>query len=264
MTPPLAVLLVGLGVVGRGMSGLLGIGGGLVIIPLLLYVPEWLGFGAIDIRTASAVAVMQVTAATLSGTLAHGRQRRVYARLALTMSAGSAGGALLGGIISAYVPGQALLVATAMLATVAAGLMFVPRPPEGADPAGFPPFSPVPAVLAGAFVGLVIGMNGAGAFLMVPMLIYLFKIPTRVALATVLAVGFPTSCAAAVGKIATGQVPLWTSLAVIVGAIPGAQVGSRVSARTAARVLRWAYGVLVSAIAAGLWWDVLNIGAPAR
>ena len=264
MTPSFAILLVSLGVVGGGLSGLLGIGGGLVIIPLLLYVPEWLGFGAVDIRTASAVAVMQVTAATLSGTLAHGRQRRVYARLAVTMSAGSAGGALLGGITSAYVPSEVLLVATAALATVAAGLMFVPRPPETVDPSSFPPFRPVPAVLAGLFVGLVIGMNGAGAFLMVPMLIYLFRIPTRVALATVLAIGFPTSCAAAVGKIATGQVPLWTSLAVIAGAIPGAQIGSRVSARTSTHVLRWAYGILVSIIAAGMWWDVLNFGTAVR
>lgn len=263
MTVSFAVLLVCLGVVGGGLSGLLGIGGGLVIIPLLLYVPEWLGFEAIDIRTASAVAVMQVTAATLSGTLAHSRQRRVYARLAITMSVGSAGGALLGGIVSAYVPSQALLVATATLATVAAALMFVPRPPESADPSALPQFNPVLAVLAGLFIGLVIGMNGAGAFLMVPMLIYLFKIPTRVALATVLAVGFPTSCAAAAGKIATGQVPLWSSLAVIAGAIPGAQVGSRVSARTPARVLRWAYGILVSLIAAGMWWDVLNLATPA-
>ena len=263
MTPALAVLLVGLGVVGGGLSGLLGIGGGLVIIPLLLYVPERLGFAPIDIRTASAVAVMQVLAATLSGTLAHGRQRRVYARLAVTMSVGSAGGALLGGVISAYVPTDVLLVATAGLATVAAALMFVPRPPEAADPTGFPRFNPVLAVVAGLFAGLVIGMNGAGAFLMVPMLIYLFKIPTRVALATVLAVGFPTSCAAAIGKIATGQVPLWSSLAVVAGAIPGAQLGSRVSARTSARVLRWTYGMLVFAIAAGMWWDVLNRGAPA-
>ena len=263
MTLSFAILLIGLGVVGGGLSGLLGIGGGLVIIPLLLYVPEGLGFGAIDIRTASAIAVMQVTAATLSGTLAHGRQRRVYARLALTMSAGSAGGALLGGVVSAYVPSEVLLVATALLATVAAGLMFVPRPPETADPSVFPAFSPILAVVAGLFVGLVIGMNGAGAFLMVPMLIYLFRIPTRVALATVLAVGFPTSCAAAVGKIATGQVPLWASLAVILGAIPGAQLGSIISARTSARVLRWTYGILVFVIAAGMWWDVFNIGTPA-
>jgi uncharacterized membrane protein YfcA len=179
------------------------------------------------------------------------------------MSVGSAGGALLGGVVSAYIPGETLLVATASLATVAAGLMFVPRPPEALDPSAFPTFSPVLAVLAGLFVGLVIGMNGAGAFLMVPMLIYLFKIPTRVALATVLAVGFPTSCAAAIGKLATGQVPLWASLAVVAGAIPGAQLGSRVSARTPARVLRWTYGVLVSLIATGMWWDVLNVAAPA-
>ncbi|MDP8925024.1 MAG: sulfite exporter TauE/SafE family protein [Chloroflexota bacterium] len=263
MTPSFAILLVGLGIVGGGLSGLLGIGGGLVIIPLLLYVPAGLGLAVVDIRTASAVAVMQVVAATLSGTLAHGRQRRVFVGLAVTMSVGSVAGALLGGIVSAYVPGEVLLVVTALLATVAAALMFVPRPTEAAGPSSFPPFNPILAILAGLVVGLVIGMNGAGAFLMVPMLIYLFKIPTRVALATVLAVGVPTALAAAAGKIATGQVPLWPSLAVILGAIPGAQLGSIVSARTPIRVLRWAYGLLVFVIAAGMWWDVFNSGAPA-
>jgi len=258
VTVAFAALLVGLGLIGGGLSGLLGIGGGLVIIPLLLYVPGALGFEVVDIRAASAIAVVQVTAATLSGAIAHGRSGRVYARLAVTMSVGSATGALLGGVVSAYIPADTLLVATATLATTAAALMFIPRPPETIDPTSYPPFRPALAVLAGFLIGLVIGMNGAGAFLMVPVLIFVFRMPTRVALATVLAVGFPTSAAAAFGKMVTGQVALWASLAVVVGAIPGAQLGSLVSARTPARVLRWLYGALVSVIAIGMWWDVLH------
>jgi uncharacterized membrane protein YfcA len=75
----------------------------------------------------------------------------------------------------------------------------------------------------------------------------------------VLAVGFPTSLAASIGKIATGQVPLGVAGIVVVGAIAGAQAGSAISARTPSRVLRWLYGALVSIIAAGLWWDIFNV-----
>src|SRR5262245_11725083 len=120
----LLVLLLGL--IGGTLSGLLGIGGGLVIVPLLLYAPLWLGFAPIDIRTATAVAVVQVTAATLSGAIAHRRRGAVYMRLAVPMSVASALGALVGAVTSAMVPGYLLLLTTAILATVAALLMFLP------------------------------------------------------------------------------------------------------------------------------------------
>jgi uncharacterized membrane protein YfcA len=255
------LVMFALGIVGGTLSGLLGIGGGLVIVPMLLYVPLWVGFGEIDIRTATAVAVVQVTAATLSGTIAHRRRGAVNARLAVTMSVASASGALLGGVISAQVQQELLLWATAGLATIAALLMFLPPRLDLIDPDG-PPRYNVPVVCtAGLFIGLVIGLNGSGAFLMTPALIYLVGLPTRTALGTVLAVGFPTSLAAAVGKVATGQVPLGIAAPVVVGALIGAQGGSWLSARLPPRSLRWLYGVLVSGIAIGLWWDVLHAGS---
>lgn len=261
MSPAYLATLVALGLTGGTLSGLLGIGGGLVIVPLLLYVPHWLGFGEIDIRTASAVAVVQVTAATLSGTLAHRRRGGVHARLAVTMAVASATGALLGGVISAAVLPDLLLRSTAVLATIAALMMFLPARVDASAVAvepGAVPFNVPLVCTAGLLIGLVIGLNGSGAFLMMPVLIYLVGVPTRTALGTVLAVGFPTALAAAFGKFATGQVPLAMTAVVVVGAIVGAQLGSWLSARTPARVLRWLYGALVSAIAAGLWYDVVN------
>jgi uncharacterized protein len=166
---------------------------------------------------------------------------------------------LVGGVVSAYVLAGLLLVATACLATTAALLMFLPARVESADPSHAPAYNVVVVLVAGTLIGLVIGMNGAGAFLMMPTLIYLVGLPTRVALGTVLAVGFPTSLAAAIGKVATGQVPYWLALLVVIGAIIGAQGGSWLSARTSPRMLRWLYGALVSVIAAGLWYDIFTV-----
>ena len=124
----LVPLLFVLGLIGGTLSGLLGIGGGLVIVPLLLYVPQFLGVH-LDIRAATAVAVVQVTAATLSGTIAHRRRGAVHGRLAITMSVASASGALVGGVVSAYVPAELLLLTTACLATLAARDERRQRPP---------------------------------------------------------------------------------------------------------------------------------------
>ena len=258
MTVLYGLLLLVLGLIGGTLSGLLGIGGGLVIVPLLLYAPLWLGFDPIDIRTATAVAVVQVTAATLSGAIAHRRRGSVYMRLAVTMSVASALGALGGGVFSASVPANILLLTTATLATVAALLMFLPARVELTEEGATPPFNRVVVCVSGFVIGLIIGMNGSGAFLMMPTLIYLVGLPTQIAIGTVLAVGFPTSLAAALGKIATGQVPLALAGIVVVGAVVGAQAGSWIGARTPPRVLRWLYGGLVSMIAAGLWWDILH------
>ena len=214
---------------------------------------------ALGVGATSAIAVVQVTAATLSGALAHKKRGAVNMRLAVTMSAASAGGALIGGVTSAYVPAGLLLVATACLATAASLLMFLPARIESLDPADAPVYNVVVVLVAGLLIGLVIGMNGAGAFLMMPTLIYLVGLPTRVALGTVLAVGFPTSLAAAAGKVVTGQAPFWLSFLVVIGALIGAQGGSWLSARTSPRVLRWLYGGLVSVIAAGLWYDIFVV-----
>jgi uncharacterized membrane protein YfcA len=183
-------------------------------------------------------------------------------RLAVPMSVASAAGALGGGIVSAYVPADLLLLATAVLATVAALLMFLPARIEDVEAGDRPPFNLPVVCVSGFAIGTVIGMNGSGAFLMMPTLIYLVGVPTRVALGTVLAVGFPTSLAASIGKIATDQVPLTIAAVVVLGAIFGAQAGSWLSARTPPRMLRWLYGALVSVIAAGLWYDILTVTAP--
>ena len=180
------------------------------------------------------------------------------------MSVASASGALVGGVVSAYVPAGLLLVTTAGLATVAALLMFLPARVEDLDPDDRPPFNVPVVCIAGFAIGLVIGLNGAGAFLMMPTLIYLVGLPTRIALGTVLAVGFPTSLAASIGKFATGQVPIQIAAIVVLGAIVGAQIGSWLSARTPPRVLRWLYGALVSVIAIGLWWDIFNVAVGHR
>lgn len=253
----LAVLLALLGLLAAFLSGLLGIGGALMLIPMLLYIPEGLGLASFDVKTASAVAVTQVAIASGAGTLANFKRGLVYRRLAAVVVGTMVLGALLSGWASQFLPGLALLVLLATLAVLGAAAMLLPvsRHEQGrAQPA----FNPILAATCGLGVGSIIGLVGGGSFLLVPIQVYLLRIPTRTAMATGLAAVLPTALSAVIGKAVGGQVPLLQAVLVCLLSIPGAQMGTACSARIPARVLRRIYAAVVLTVAAGLWYDVFN------
>lgn len=252
------LLLLTLGVASGILSGMLGIGGAILIVPMLLYLPQWLGLGAVDIKSAAAIAVAQVVAASITGAVAHGRHGLVHTRLAIAMASGSTVGALVGGVVSASAPADLMLIIAASLATSAAALMGLRAPAHPEAGSGHRPFNAPVAAACGSAIGLLIGMIGIGSFLMVPTLIWILRQPTRVAMATVLAIAFPTALAGFTGKVITGQIPWMQAGIMVVGAVPGAQLGSWLSARLSTRLLRLAYGIVVLVIAVGLWFDVAN------
>jgi hypothetical protein len=95
-----------------------------------------------------------------------------------------------------------------------------------------------------------------GAFIMIPILLYVLKIPLRVALGSTLAIGLFSATAGLAGKIATGQVPFHMAVALLLGAIPSARLGSIVSKKTETQILRWLLSVIISATAIKVWYDI--------
>jgi uncharacterized membrane protein YfcA len=166
-------------------------------------------------------------------------------------------GALLGGLASQRVPEAILLTLSAVLASIAASVMLLPAARAELGPER-PAFNVALTVSCGLGVGGVIGLSGTGAFVMVPLQVFLLGIPTRTAIATSLAAGFPTASAALVGKALAGQVQWLPALVVCLLAIPGAQLGTAVAARLSIRVLRRLYALIVLLVAASLWFDVLH------
>jgi uncharacterized membrane protein YfcA len=260
MTIGFLLTLGGLGLCGALVSGLLGVGGAIVMIPLLLYVPPLLGVGGLDIRDVAGITMVQVFAAAVSGVVAHRRHRSVNYRLAWVGGIAMAGGTLAGALASSVVSSFALLFVFALMATAAAGMLFIPLETVGQPIFGeHVEFSTTRAILVAAGVGLGAGLVGAGgAFLLVPLLLYVVRVPIRVTVGSSLAITAFAAVSGVAGKLATGQVPLAPALAVIVGAVPGAQIGSHFSARLPGRVLRFALAVVVIGSAARVWWDLLS------
>lgn len=252
-----AALLLLLGGLAGLLSGLLGIGGGILMVPLLLYVPPALGQPAFAMKAVAGITMVQSLAASLAGTLAHGRHR-VHKELVLYMGGAVAAGALAGGLGSYWLEGTALEILFAALALIAGTLLFLPvreAPEHEPSPVRFSR----PAALAlGSGIGLLGGVVGqGGGFMIVPGLIYLLRIPTRTALGSSLAIGLISGAAGFAGKALTAQIPFWPSLAVVAGALAGSLVGSRLSQRLSQVALRRTLAVVVILTALRIGWGLL-------
>jgi uncharacterized membrane protein YfcA len=263
VTPGLALTLLGLGTVGAFVSGLLGVGGALVMIPLLLYVPPLLGAGALDVKAVAAITMVQVFVASLTGMLAHRRHKAVHRELALLGGIAMAAGAFSGALLSKFVGDRWLLLVFALMATAAALLLVAPvewLAPPTVVPAsdGSLRFSRPRTVAVAGGVGIAAGLVGAGgAFLLVPLLLAVVGVPIRVTIGSSLAITVLASAAGVAGKLLTGQVPAGPALLVCLGALPAAHLGAAVSRRLAAPHLRLALLAIVVLTAARVWWDLL-------
>lgn len=240
------------------LSGLLGIGGGIVMFPILLYLLPLLGFEGIDVKSITGLTMIQGFSASLSAMLFYHSQRLVNKSLVLTLGLSLFLSSLAGAIVSRGVSDKSLLFIFGIMALAASAMMCIPRSYSKDDVREDKvEFHKPTAVFAGVVVGFFIGMVGqGGAFIIIPILLYLLKIPLRVALGSTLAIGLFSSTAGLAGKIATGQVPFKIAGVLLLGAIPFAQLGGRVSQKTGTKFLRWLLALLISATAMKIWYDL--------
>ncbi len=253
------VLLV-LGLFGGFLSGLLGLGGAIIMIPLMLTVPKLLGAGALSMKAVAGLSMIQVVFASLSGVVRHRKNKFVSMKLLLTLGVAVAIGSGFGSTISKYMSNKSLMIAFGVIAVVAAIMMFIPPKEDDSnitDPDQIEFNKPLAAVL-GFVIGSLAGMVGAGGgFILVPVMIYILKIPIRVTIGTSLGIVFIGAIMGAIGKMATGQVDWLLALALIISSIPSAQIGSMVSKRTPALVLRYSLMLVIIFTSVEIWYKII-------
>ncbi|HXV78425.1 MAG TPA: sulfite exporter TauE/SafE family protein [Candidatus Binatia bacterium] len=247
------------GLAGFG-AGFIGLGGGLLLFPLLLYLPPYLGFEAIDARTVAALVISQVFFAGLIGGAAHWRKGRVHKKLTLVGAIASAVGSFLGGIGSKWVAEWFLLFLFGIVTIIAGAVMFLPGPSVEQEQASVDRIIVPPVALAAISlaVGIVVGLLGAGNFLFIPLLIYVLKIPTRITIGSSLVIHVLNGFSGFIGKLITGQVPLLMTAVVIFGASLGALVGEKSHSRASPKILRYAYAGIIAIVALRVWISLLS------
>ncbi|MCY9694217.1 sulfite exporter TauE/SafE family protein [Paenibacillus alginolyticus] len=249
-----------LGFVGSFFSGLLGIGGAIINYPLLLFVPSTLGVAQFTGREVAAISMFQVFFASLAGLIAFRKkgEKTIHNGLVLYMGTSILLGSLAGGFGSRFLHGDVINILYGVLAIIAVVLMLIPTRVKQADPEGVITFNKWIAAISAFIVGIVSGVVGAGgAFILIPIMLTVLKIPTRITIASSLAIVFISAVGGVIGKITAGPFPIIPTIFVVLGSLIGAPLGSRVSSKINVRFLRYALVILISLTAVKVWSSIL-------
>jgi len=255
----LLAIVFGIGVGGGALSGLLGIGGGIVTAPLLLYLPRLFGHEPLSMHVVGGLTISQALFASLCGSFGHWRTGNVDRRLAAVMSGVIFVAALAGGAGSKWFSHRFLLGLFLLLSLAAAVMILLPQPRR--DGAAYSPglFSTPAAIAIALGIGLLGGLVGqGGSFILIPMAVALLKVPLRIAMGSNMVIIFFASLAGFLGKAATGQVPLLLAGALLAGILPGSLAGVALSRRVSTEALRVALGVLILAACARMALDLVR------
>jgi uncharacterized protein len=280
-----AGMLLAMGLAVGVLSGMFGIGGGFIVTPMLIF----LGVPApIAVGTGAA----QVAASSVSGALTHWTRRTIDVKMALILLAGGIFGSLFGVVMQRWLKaiGQLELfisfVYVVLLGTIGA-LMLIEsiealRRNKAAKAVGsaairgshhnwiqglplkqrFPAsklyISTIPVVLLGAVVGWLTAIMGVGGgFLLVPALIYLLRMPTRIVIGTsVFQIMFVTAFTTVMQSWQNHTVDLLLGLPLMIGGVIGAQYGARLGQRMQAEQLRIFLALLVLGVALRMMVDL--------
>ncbi len=252
------IVLFLIGFFGSFISGMLGIGGSIIKYPLLLYIPVLLGVGSLSPAEVAGISAVQVFFASLGGVWAYRKGEYLNKPLILSMGLSVLIGSFIGGLGSDLLSGNSINLVYAGMATIAAVMMFVPNK-EVEEPIDAKlEFNYWIAIIAGFIVGLGAGIVGAaGAFLLVPIMLVVLKIPTRVTIASSLAITFLSSIGSTIGKVMTDQILYIPALVMIIASIIAAPLGANTGKKINTKILRAILAILILATAVKIWMDIL-------
>lgn len=276
-----AFLLLGLGGIVGILSGMFGVGGGFLMTPLLFFI-------GIPPAVAVATEANQIVASSFSGVLAHFKRKTVDLRMGTVLLIGGLVGAGFGVMVFNYLKAQGqvdLLVKLCYVVFlgVIGGLMFfeslnaIRNVKKGKAPVrkkhnwihGLPfkmrfrvsglYISVIPPLIVGVAVGILAAIMGVGGgFIMVPAMIYLLGMPTKVVVGTSLfQIIFVTAFTTMLHATTNFTVDIVLAVLLLVGGVIGAQIGTRIGIKMKAEQLRILLALMVLVVCGKLALELL-------
>ncbi len=278
-----AFLLLGLGGLVGILSGMFGVGGGFLMTPLLFFI-------GIPPAVAVATEANQIVASSFSGVLAHLKRQTVDLKMGLVLLVGGLFGATVGVQVFKALKaiGQVELLVTlsyVVFLGVVGGLMFfesLRAIRRANDPSPRKPvrkqrnwvhalplkmkfrtsgiyISVIPPILVGVIVGVLAAIMGVGGgFIMVPAMIYILGMPTKVVIGTSLfQIIFVTGFTTLMHATTNYTVDMALAVLLLIGGVVGAQIGTRIGLKMKAEQLRILLSILVLGVSGKLAFDLL-------
>ncbi|MFL5349589.1 MAG: sulfite exporter TauE/SafE family protein [Hyalangium sp.] len=234
-----------------GLAGaLLGIGGGVVLVPLLVF-----GFH-LPLEEAVPASLMCVVASSCASAASYVDNRLSDIRLGLSLELATVTGAIAGGLLAAYLaPAMVAVVFGLFTFYVALQILLVRSPAQEPVTAEYTPVN-YPLGISGSFVagGLSALLGVGGGPLKVPLMSYGMRVPFKVASATSNLMIGVTGAASVASYAWRGQVKLALVSPLIVGVLAGAYFGSRLMPRVPTAVLKKLFAIVLLVVAAQMFW----------
>ncbi|MFP5357559.1 MAG: sulfite exporter TauE/SafE family protein [Gammaproteobacteria bacterium] len=243
------------------LAGLFGVGGGLVMVPILAWLLPLQGVGADYMQVAIGTSLAVIAATSISSTLAHQRRGAVAWPVFLRVAAGLVLGALLGAHVADALGSPALRRIVGVGALLVALQLLLGGTPA-ARPAGTRPHA-LELFGAGGIIGALSSLIGIGGGSLTVPYLSLRGLPIHQAVGTAAACGVPIAWAGALGFIWTGwgqtslggwhlgYVSLSAFAGLAVASVLAAPLGARLAHGLPPRTLKRAFAVLLVAVA--LW-----------
>ena len=273
-------LLLGIGGLVGILSGMFGVGGGFLITPLLFFV-------GIPPAVAVATSANQIVASSVSGLMAHVKRRGVDFIMGGVLLAGGLVGSALGVQVFTLLKaaGQVDLLVNlcyVVFLGIVGGLMMIESVRAIMRSKHAPPkrrkhnwvhnlpfklkfrvsglyISVIPPLMVGMLVGLLAAIMGVGGgFIMVPAMIYLLGMPTKVVIGTSLfQIIFVAAFTTFMHAVTNNTVDIILAVLLLIGGVVGAQIGTRLGVKLRAEQLRILLAAIVLLVCTKLALDLL-------
>ncbi|WP_353458485.1 sulfite exporter TauE/SafE family protein [Staphylococcus coagulans] len=237
------VIILLIGVFGGFISGLVGIGGAIIIYPAILILPALFGVPTYSAYIASGLTSSQVFFSTLSGSLKAIKKDEFSPKLVMNMGGGMIFGGIIGALLANLFNATFINIIYIIIAITALILMVIKVKPRSEQKGSY---RPLLLITIGALIGIFSGIVGAGgAFIIIPILLVIFKLPMNTVVANSIVIAFLSSIGAFVVKLFQGFIPIEDAMFLIIGSIVFAPIGLKVGQKVSNTIQKMIVSILI-------------------